>query len=111
MNLSTIRRKRRPAAGCAAKNDCRSLPPEDEDRIMEEAAEFIPACVTAIAAYWRGSVDGWPAAAALLRLKQGRPQRPVPLRVRKEVQEMLRQGRLNTPSAVLSGCLYSRRWR
>jgi uncharacterized protein len=30
------------------------LPPEDEDRIMEEAAEFIPACVTAIAAYWRG---------------------------------------------------------
>jgi uncharacterized protein len=30
------------------------LPPEDEDRIMEEAAEFIPACVTGIAAYWRG---------------------------------------------------------
>jgi uncharacterized protein len=30
------------------------LPPEDEDRIMEKAAELIPACVTAIAAYWRG---------------------------------------------------------
>jgi uncharacterized protein len=30
------------------------LPPEDEDRIMEEAAKFVPACVTAIAAYWRG---------------------------------------------------------
>jgi uncharacterized protein len=30
------------------------LPPEEEDGLMEEAAEFIPACVTAIAAYWRG---------------------------------------------------------
>jgi uncharacterized protein len=30
------------------------LSPEDEDLIMEEAAEFVPACVTAIAAYWRG---------------------------------------------------------
>jgi uncharacterized protein len=29
------------------------LPPEDEDRIMQEAVEFVPACVTAIAAYWR----------------------------------------------------------
>jgi uncharacterized protein len=29
------------------------IPPDEEDRIMEEAAEFIPACVTAIAAYWR----------------------------------------------------------
>ncbi len=30
------------------------IPPEEEDRVMEEAAEFIPACVTAIAAYWSG---------------------------------------------------------
>ncbi len=30
------------------------LAPEDEDRVMEEVTEFIPACVTAIAAYWRG---------------------------------------------------------
>jgi uncharacterized protein len=30
------------------------VPPEDEDRIMEEAAEFVPASVAAIAAYWRG---------------------------------------------------------
>jgi len=29
------------------------LPSEDEDRVMEEVTEFIPACVTAIAAYWR----------------------------------------------------------
>jgi uncharacterized protein len=29
------------------------LPPEDEYRIMQEAVEFVPACVTAIAAYWR----------------------------------------------------------
>jgi hypothetical protein len=28
-------------------------PPEDEDRIMQEAVEFVPACVTAIDAYWR----------------------------------------------------------
>jgi hypothetical protein len=30
------------------------ITPDEEDRVMEEAAEFIPACVTAIAAYWRG---------------------------------------------------------
>jgi uncharacterized protein len=29
------------------------LPPEEEDRVMEEATEFVPTCVTAIAAYWR----------------------------------------------------------
>jgi len=29
------------------------LPPDDEDRVMEEMTEFIPVCVTAIAAYWR----------------------------------------------------------
>jgi uncharacterized protein len=29
------------------------LPPEEEDRVMEEATEFVPICVTAIAAYWR----------------------------------------------------------
>jgi uncharacterized protein len=31
------------------------IPPDEEDRIMKEAAEFIPACVAAIAAYWRGN--------------------------------------------------------
>ena len=29
------------------------LPPDEEDRVMEEMTEFIPSCVTAIAAYWR----------------------------------------------------------
>jgi uncharacterized protein len=29
------------------------LEPEEEDRVMAEAAEFIPVCVTEIAAYWR----------------------------------------------------------
>jgi uncharacterized protein len=29
------------------------IPPDEEDRVMEEAAEFIPACVAAIDAYWR----------------------------------------------------------
>ena len=29
------------------------LPPEEEDRVMEEATELVPTCVTAIAAYWR----------------------------------------------------------
>jgi uncharacterized protein len=30
------------------------MTPDEEDRFMEEADELIPACVTAIAAYWRG---------------------------------------------------------
>jgi len=29
------------------------IPPDEEDSVMEEAAEFIPACVAAIDAYWR----------------------------------------------------------
>jgi uncharacterized protein YecA (UPF0149 family) len=29
------------------------IPPDEEDRVMEEVAEFIPACVAAIDAYWR----------------------------------------------------------
>lgn len=28
------------------------LPPEHEDRVTQEAVEFVPACVAAIAAYW-----------------------------------------------------------
>ena len=31
------------------------IPPDEEDRMMEETAEFIPACVTAIATFWRGN--------------------------------------------------------
>ena len=30
------------------------ITPDEEDHFMEEAGELIPACVTAIAAYWRG---------------------------------------------------------
>jgi uncharacterized protein len=29
------------------------LEPDEDDRVMAEAAEFIPVCVTEIAAYWR----------------------------------------------------------
>lgn len=29
------------------------IPPDEEDRIMAEAVEFIPACVIAIDSYWR----------------------------------------------------------
>jgi uncharacterized protein len=29
------------------------LEPDEEDRVMAEAAEFIPVCVIEIAAYWR----------------------------------------------------------
>ena len=29
------------------------LEPDEEDRLMADAAEFIPVCVTEIAAYWR----------------------------------------------------------
>jgi yecA family protein len=69
------------------------LPPEDEDRIMQEAVEFVPACVTDAnldAAHARPIVSSAP-----IR-KQGWSQRSVPLRVRQEVQEMLRQGRLKS---------------
>jgi uncharacterized protein len=57
------------------------LPPEDEDRIMEEAAEFVPACVTAIAAYWRekgpkqismAPIDGTPLQPSYASSKVGR---------------------------------------
>jgi uncharacterized protein len=57
------------------------LPPEDEDRIMEEAAEFVPACVTAIAAYWREKgpkqismalIDGTPLQPSYASSKVGR---------------------------------------
>jgi len=30
------------------------LPPEEEDRLIDDAVEFIPACVAEIDAYWRG---------------------------------------------------------
>lgn len=33
------------------------LLPEEEDRVMEEATEFVPICVTAIAAYWRAKAS------------------------------------------------------
>lgn len=29
------------------------IPPDEEDRVMKEAPEFVPACVAAIDAYWR----------------------------------------------------------
>jgi uncharacterized protein len=45
-----------PILALCGDENCESLlglSAEDEDRIMQEAVEFVPACVTAIAAYWR----------------------------------------------------------
>ena len=82
------------------------LPPEEEDRVMEGAAELVPACVIAIAAYWREKgpkqismalLGGPPLQPHDASSKIGRND--VPLRVWQEIQEMLWQGRLknNTP--------------
>ncbi len=48
------------------------LPSDEEDRIMAEATDFIPDCVTAIAKYWRakGSTQ------ISMPLVQGRPHQP-----------------------------------
>jgi hypothetical protein len=98
------------------------LPPEDEDRVMQEAVEFVAAGgrgprhagggrvrpgvrhrdrrllaqkrteANLDAAHARPIVRSPPI------LKQSRSQRSVPLRVRQQVQEMLRQGRLKKTS-------------
>ena len=94
------------------------LPPEDEDRIMEEVAEFIPACVTAIAAYWRGRgpkqismalMGGPPLQPYYASSKVGRNDLCPCGSERNSRNAVVR--RLNTPSAVLSGWLHFRRWR
>ena len=69
------------------------IPPDEEDSVMEEAAEFIPACVAAIDAYWRAKRQNKPRCHS--PPVQNRPQRPVPLRLREKIQKMLRQSPLN----------------
>ena len=51
------------------------LPPDEEDRVMQEAAEFVPACVTAIADYWRakGSTQ---ISMPLLHSRSSQPDQP-----------------------------------
>jgi len=72
------------------------LPPEEEDRIAEQAPELIPGCVIEIAAFWRRKgpkQNSMPFGSGLRsapRRKQGRPQRSVSLRLREEIQEVLR---------------------
>src|SRR5262245_6075040 len=89
-----------PLALCGDENgeSLLGLPAQDEDRIMREAIEFVPACVTAIAAYLRRrgpkqiSMPLTPSPSSVPHRipKQSRSQPSVPLRVREEVQEMLR---------------------
>ena len=85
-----LRRRGRRVAARPAAGRGRSL--------MEEAAEFIPASVAAIAAYWRGkppkaNLDATHRRPVPIRpsLGQNRTQRAVPLRLRKKIQKMLRQ--------------------
>jgi uncharacterized protein len=58
-----------------------SIPPDDKDRVMEEATEFIPACVAAVDAYWRAkrprqvwmpAAEGPPSQSAHASIKIGR---------------------------------------
>ena len=79
------------------------IPPDEEDRVMEEAAEFTPACVAAIDAYWREKRPrqiSMPLTASPpsqpVQTSRNRPQRPVLLRLRQKVQKVLRQRRLST---------------
>jgi uncharacterized protein len=55
------------------------LPADEEDRVMEEATEFVPACVTAIAAYWqaKGSTQ---ISMPLLHSRSSLPDQP-PLKI------------------------------
>ncbi len=85
-----------------------SIAGEEEDRVMEEAAEFIPACVSAIAAYWRGKgpqqismpLTAAPSPQAEFRRKQDRTQPTMPVRIRQKVQKVLRQSRLKSTTRI-----------
>jgi uncharacterized protein len=52
------------------------LSPDEEDRVMEEAAEFVPACITAIAEYWRGKGSAQ-ISMPLLPGRSSQPYRPL----------------------------------
>src|SRR5262245_56678963 len=54
MMVRTIREAAMSLCGDENGEALLDITPDEEDRFMEEAAEFIPACVTAIAAYWWG---------------------------------------------------------
>lgn len=75
------------------------IPPNEEDRVMEQAVEFIPACVAAIDAYWRAKrprhvpmpVSAAPPSHAI---KIGRND-PCPCGSGRKFKKCLRQSRLN----------------
>ena len=84
---------------CDEPEDGSPLDPEVRAALQDEAADGIPVCVAGIHAFWK-SRRGRPAAAAgRARSAQGRSQRPVPLRLRSQVQALLRRE------------LNGRRWR
>jgi uncharacterized protein len=60
------------------------LAPDDEDLVMEEAAEFIPACVTAIAAYWRGQGSKQISMPLMGGARTSQPEQPLPKTGRNE---------------------------
>jgi uncharacterized protein len=80
------------------------IQPDEEDRVMEEAAEFIPACVAAIDAYWREKgpkqismplTAGPPSQPVQTSRKIGRND-PCSCGSGKKFKKVLRQRRLNT---------------
>ena len=78
-------------------NDELDLEVDDErlDELFAEAPEIIAPCVVAIDRYWK--MKAQPRTRA-----EDRPQRTLPLRVRAEVQAVLRQElRSTTPAAAL----------
>jgi hypothetical protein len=61
------------------------IEPGDEGRIMAEAATLLPDCAMAIDDYWRlAKADTW-------RDQEATPKRSLPLRLPKQIQEVLRQ--------------------
>jgi len=81
-------------------NSLLGLAPEAEDHIADQVTELIPGCVIGIAAYWRRKgveaishiAQRRTAARIKLRYDQNRPQRPMSLQFRQEVQKVLRAG-------------------
>jgi len=72
-------------------------------RTREEVTEFVPACVTAIAKYWRAKgstqisiplVHGRSSQSDQPPSKIGRTE-PMPMRLQKDVQKMLRQSHVS----------------
>jgi uncharacterized protein len=100
------------------------LAPDEEDRVMEEMTEFIPECVIAIAAYWRGQgtkqvsmplTGTHPSQANRASLKVGRnnPVRAAPAKSSKSAAAKTAEKHHRTTSVTFTGWirLLDQPWR